>query len=83
MRLVTQLPCELRGVESKVSAKTGKTYYIGHFENTETFEAFQFFLGDDLSILPKDVKRGDKVLLEFKYNFTYNKLLLEATYMVN
>ena len=74
MKLSTNIPMELRGVQKLVSAKTNKPYFVANFEDTETGEPTPIYLGGDMNKLPSDVKKGDTFILNFDYNNKYKEL---------
>ena len=58
---------ELRGIQSKVSLKTGKPYYIVCCEDFESVDRTDF-LCKDYNVLPQGLKKGDHVKLTVSYN---------------
>lgn len=63
---------ELRGINSQVSQKTNKSYYLIYCEDLESFEPYKF-LCRDFNALPQGLTKGDKVVLTLSYN-TYKDL---------
>ena len=68
---------ELRGVTRKVSKK-GNAYFVGHFEDQESFQPSQFMLGEDCSKLGANPKKGDFYYLTLEYNTRFREMHLVA-----
>lgn len=69
MQLRTVELMELRGIEQKVSKKTGKVYFVGHFECSATGAPKEVYLGEEaFSLVPAGSKKGDVFYLTFGLN---------------
>lgn len=67
MFYVTSDVMELRGIQSKVSQKTQKAYYILLCEDIESTEQYKF-LCKDFNKIPQGLKKGDHIELRLAYN---------------
>ena len=77
MLVTTVNQFELRGVSRKVSKK-GNTYFVAHFEDQESFQPSQFMLGEDVTKLGEEPKKGDLYYLTLEYNTRFKEMHLVA-----
>lgn len=72
---------EIRGISEKVSSKTGRPYKVANFEEYQTGEHNEVYLGDGFPEL-LSAKKGDHFILMFNKN-KYNSLELVKCERVN
>lgn len=65
---------ELRGISQKTSNKTGRSYNVANFEEYQTGEHNEVYLGDKFPELTS-AKKGEHFILVFNKN-KYNSLEL-------
>ena len=66
---LTSADLEFRGLIQRIT-KDGKIVYNANFENLNTSEPFQLYVGEDISKF-SNIEKGDIVSLFLRYNFNY------------